>query len=511
MRVVDLCRGYERPAGGKSGETLDIARVGPAYVWSMDVTGIRRSARRLLDRGAESEALAQLEAGADTVIGTDPAGATRLLVEGTSIALDVGGPDRALATIERAVGIASLAGGVDLQRAVIRHGDALSWAGRYDAAREAWLRASVDGAETDPQMLAERANALLRLGDPAAHDAAFRALVAARATADPEQIVDALELVTIAEVRAGRLQEALGTAHEALEVAPPGTMIELSALGNLAWVLALVGDEARCRATIERANRALTERRMTGSRGLAHGLLALSQGAAAEAATALGAKLTQTRWGPVAAMTGLRPFGAELVEAYARSGRIDEGRRALSATLPVALGTGQPRLVAPMRRAQGILEDDEDAFRHALDAHAGWDNPFESARTRLAFGELLRRRRRRAEARAELGAAASGFEHVQSSLWLERAHAELRLAGERLPARRPTTKTGAWVEPLTRQEGEVLELVRSGLSNREIAEHLVLSIKTVEGHLTTIYGKLGVASRAQALAALAASDRAPDR
>lgn len=76
--------------------------------------------------------------------------------------------------------------------------------------------------------------------------------------------------------------------------------------------------------------------------------------------------------------------------------------------------------------------------------------------------------------------------------------------GERLPARRQPPQ--AMVEQLTRQEGEVLELVRAGLSNREIAERLVLSVKTVEGHLTTIYGKLGVASRAQALAALARSE-----
>ena len=47
------------------------------------------------------------------------------------------------------------------------------------------------------------------------------------------------------------------------------------------------------------------------------------------------------------------------------------------------------------------------------------------------------------------------------------------------------------------------ELVRDGLSNREIATRLVLSVKTVEGHLTTIYGKFGVASRTQLVAALA--------
>jgi DNA-binding NarL/FixJ family response regulator len=55
---------------------------------------------------------------------------------------------------------------------------------------------------------------------------------------------------------------------------------------------------------------------------------------------------------------------------------------------------------------------------------------------------------------------------------------------------------------LTRQEGEIVELLRAGLSNREIAERLVLSVKTVEGHLTTIYGKLGLASRAQVIASL---------
>ena len=471
----------------------------------------RSSARTLLARGATAEALATLEAEADRVADTDPAGAANLLVEAAQVALAVSGPDRAVATTERAVALASGVGGVDLQQAVIRLGDALSWAGRYEDARRAWLQVSVDRAETDPGLLAERANALLRLGDETAHDAAYRALVAARSVGGQDLILDALNLVTIAEVRAGRLKEALRAVEDGLIlVEGSGTIDEMDGLGLMGWVLALLGDERRCREVIERAQRMLAERRVTAAPG-GHGLgmLALSLGAAAEAAAAFEGKLEELRWGPVAAMTGLRPFGAELVEAYARSGRIEQAKRVLAATLPVALGSGQPRLVAPMRRAEGILEDDEDAFQHALDAHAGWANRFEEARTRLAFGELLRRRRKRAEARAELEIAVAGFAHVGAALWQQRAIAELRLAGERLPARGALADAGM-PEPLTRQEGEVIELVRSGLSNREIAERLVLSVKTVEGHLTTIYGKLGVASRAQALAALARSGRAVD-
>ena len=434
--------------------------------------------------------------------------AARLLVDAASDALYVGGPDRAVSIARRAVGIASGPGGVVLQRSLVRLGDALSWAGRYEEARGAWLDASILSSEPDAEMLAERADALLRLGDPGAHDAAFRAVVAAQATGDGVLLADALNLATVAEVRAGRLREALGTAESALDAVGRDTMDGAQALGLIAWVLSLIGDEGRCRALIQAAAQGIEDRHVTVIGGLAQGLLSLSRGSAAEAVEALESRLSTSRWGPVAAMTGLRPFAAELVEAYARAGKPDRGRRMLAATLPVALGSTQPRLVASMRRAQGILEDDEDAFQAAFDAHAGWSNHFEEGRTHLAYGEHLRRRRRRSEARAELKMAMAQLQEVGSILWAERALAELRLAGERLPAR-PQPRPDA-VERMTQQEGEVLELVRAGLSNREIAERLVLSVKTIEGHLTTIYGKLGVASRAQALAALAGAEVARD-
>lgn len=129
--------------------------------------------------------------------------------------------------------------------------------------------ASIETLEAEGEMLAERANALLRLGDPGAHNAAFRALVAARATADQAKTLDALGLVVVAEVRVGRLQEGLAAAEQGLhEVEGSGTMDEVDAVAAIAWVLSLLGDEPRCRAMIERAERGLADRRMTAPSGL---------------------------------------------------------------------------------------------------------------------------------------------------------------------------------------------------------------------------------------------------
>jgi DNA-binding CsgD family transcriptional regulator len=498
----DLGRGYGWPNSGKSEETLDFARRAADYDSAMDAEELRRRALTLLADGAAAEALATLETGADRAADDDPSAAAGLLVEAIPIAHLVAGPARAVSIAERAVALAAVADGLEHVQATVRLGDALSWAGRYAEATAEWRRASIDSHDTEPRILAERANALIRLGDAGAHDAAYRALVAARATGVRELVLDALNLVTAAEIQAGRLLEARRAAEQGLaEVEGEETTEEVNGVGLLAWVVALLGDEARCRALIVRAGRRHDELGVTAPGGLAEGLLSLSLGRAADAVAAFERKLAELGFGPVAAMTGFRPFAADLVEAYARAGRPEDGRRVLTLTTPVALGSGQPRLAAPMWRALGIVNDDEEAFSRALEEHATWGNRFEEARTRLAFGELLRRRRRRAEAREQLAAAAAGFAHVGSVIWRDRAIAEVRLAGERTAA--PGAPQAPGPESLTRQEAEVLDLVRAGLSNRAIAERLVLSVKTVEGHLTTIYGKFGVTSRTQVLAALA--------
>jgi tetratricopeptide (TPR) repeat protein len=153
---------------------------------------------RLVADGAAAEALAMLQASADRLAVNESASASRLLVDAATIALMVGGPDRAVSIAQRAADLGGDSDGLEHLRAIVRLGDALSWAGRYDEASAAWQRASAEVSDGEPRILAERANALIRLGDSSAHNAAYRALVAARDTGDREVILDALNLVTVA-------------------------------------------------------------------------------------------------------------------------------------------------------------------------------------------------------------------------------------------------------------------------------------------------------------------------
>ena len=150
-----------------------------------------------------------------------------------------------------------------------------------------------------PACCGERANALIRLGDPAAHDAAYRALVASREAEDRDSVLDALNLVTVAEIHAGRLQEALRNAEEAVSILTDERTVDaVDAIGLLAWVVALLGDEPRCLALIDDADRRLAELRITAPGGLARGLLALSMGRAADAVAAFESKAAEARLGP---------------------------------------------------------------------------------------------------------------------------------------------------------------------------------------------------------------------
>lgn len=113
---------------------------------------------------------------------------------------------------------------------------------------------------------------------------------------------------------------------------------------------------------------------------------------------------------------------------------------------------------------------------------------FDRARIELLYGERLRREREPAAARAHLTAAARAFERLQAVPWLERTRSELRAAGEpALPEIRGSV--------LTPQEQAVAELAASGLTNKEIAERLFLSARTVSTHLHRVFPKLGITTR----------------
>ena len=137
-------------------------------------------------------------------------------------------------------------------------------------------------------------------------------------------------------------------------------------------------------------------------------------------------------------------------------------------------------------------------FEDALEQHALTPDLFEAARTRLLYGERLRRAGNRSAARPHLRTAIEEFEHLGARLWAERARDELAATGETARRRDPTT-----LDELTPRELQISLLLAAGKTTREAAAAVFLSPKTVEYHLRHVYQKLGIHSREELAGALA--------
>ena len=132
------------------------------------------------------------------------------------------------------------------------------------------------------------------------------------------------------------------------------------------------------------------------------------------------------------------------------------------------------------------------AFEDAIDLHVRDVAPFEAAQTRLELARVLRTQDRSAEGLEHALAARATLEQLGAARETRRADKLVaRLGGHSASAKRAG---------MTRREVEVLSLVAEGLSNRQIAERLVVSEHTVHRHLANIYARLGVSSRAAAVA-----------
>lgn len=191
----------------------------------------------------------------------------------------------------------------------------------------------------------------------------------------------------------------------------------------------------------------------------------------------------------------------DLIEALIGVGAVDRAEELLATLEGRARELQRPSAVAASARCRGLLLADQGhleaalaRFAEALEAHERLPNPFERGRTLLALGETQRRARRRRAARESLQAALALFEELGAPLWAEKARRELARIGGRAPA------AGA----LTPTEERVAALVAEGRTNREAAKALYLSEHTIEGHLSRIYAKLGVRSRAELAHRLAA-------
>ena len=191
---------------------------------------------------------------------------------------------------------------------------------------------------------------------------------------------------------------------------------------------------------------------------------------------------------------GTFPFVPDHVEALVELGRVGEAEptvdwleeRGRTLDRAYAQATGA-RCRALLQSARGDMAGGLASLDEALTHHERLTMPFELARTCLVLGSVRRRARQKRAAREALEQALSLFEELGARLWAEKTRSELaRIGGRR-----------AVLGGLTEAEQRVARLAAAGRTNREIADTLFTSVRTVEGHLSHIYGKLGIRSRTE--------------
>ena len=223
------------------------------------------------------------------------------------------------------------------------------------------------------------------------------------------------------------------------------------------------------------------------------GFLEVSLGNYEAAVTALRSLVGALDAAPNSTEIFVAPFLPDAIEAMIGVGRLDDAEPLIERLERNGERLDRPWMLACGGRCRGMLlaarGDLEGAGAAALRAMAEHDRlpmPFERARTQLLVGQLQRRQKQREVASGTLGDALAIFESLGTTLWADRARAELdRASGVRAHAE------------LTASERRVAELAASGVTNREMAAALFISPKTVEANLSRVYRKLNIRSRAQ--------------
>jgi DNA-binding CsgD family transcriptional regulator len=372
----------------------------------------------------------------------------------------------------------------------LRAGDAALAHDHFRAARELGERLN----EGRPQILKAFACALT--GDyPEARRVSLETIASQRARGTVSSFGGVFPLLAIAELYDGRLAAALATTDEAVEVAErfgwENDTIGCTALQ--AHIAALQGREDECR---ELAGKAM---RWSLAKGLGwatmHARLAL-----AELELGLGNLREAIDYYDQLDADDLIPAvptaTPEIIDAALRLDDPGRARAALEVFERWAPVSDAPLIKGMLSRCRAVMAPDGDEaerlFEQALEHHAHQGLAYQIARTQLAYGERLRRERRRIDARSHLRTALDTFEGLGTKLWAERARAELNATGE--TARKRDVST---LDDLTPQELRIAQLVAAGTTNREVAAQLFVSPKTVEYHLRKVFVKLGVSSRVE--------------
>ncbi len=189
-----------------------------------------------------------------------------------------------------------------------------------------------------------------------------------------------------------------------------------------------------------------------------------------------------------------------LVPALVRAERVDEGRQIAEEALQVACEYGVPRYIADCRRGRALAHtggSDLSELEEVAAIYEAIGAQHDLAATLLDIGSALRRQRQPAAARGPLRRALDLARASGARPLAEHAEHELRAAGAR-PRRDRITGRDA----LTASERRVAELAIGGLTNRQIAETLFITRRTVESHLEHVFRKLGIHARSDLQKAL---------
>jgi DNA-binding CsgD family transcriptional regulator len=186
---------------------------------------------------------------------------------------------------------------------------------------------------------------------------------------------------------------------------------------------------------------------------------------------------------------------ANLADLLIRIGQWEPARQALAEAAELAEGIGNPQLIGTLRCSQGNLAVRErdwakaaGHFQAAAAAHRDAGHPHDTVEDMIGLGRAWHQMGRTADALRQLRAAEALAAEIANPQRLAEVRAALAEAGEVV----------ALPGGLTARQAEVLRLLASGLSNKEIAGQLYLSPATVERHLATVYRKLGVTGRVEA-------------
>jgi DNA-binding CsgD family transcriptional regulator len=209
-----------------------------------------------------------------------------------------------------------------------------------------------------------------------------------------------------------------------------------------------------------------------------------------------------------AAEPGIIPCIPDTIEALVTLGESGEAEALLADHEAKARRLDRPWALATAARCRGLLAAARGDLPQALGAldeslgqHERVPQPFELGRTLLVAGEVHRRAKQKRVARGRFEDALKVFDEVGASLWAEKAKAGLRRTGVR--AQSPAG--------LTPTERRVAELVAEGRTNKEVADALFVSLRTVEANLSRVYHKLGIRSRTELTRRIVASEVPSDK